>query len=384
MYSKKLANKKRDEIQQTAVNLLYRYRRILLSWATGCGKSLAAMKMIKLLTERKGGVGYLICKEHSHLDNWVIDIKKHKMDFLIDNTKMFLYDSLHKYDDKIVDFLILDECHAITEKRIAHLKKIIGPHTVVILLSATLEHDKSFLFRTNIGSYYEYHISMSHAIEMGILPYPKVFVHSFPLGQYEKEYKGLTGKVDILKVIHEENPNQLNKLKLLRAGSERKRKLAEMKTDIALNVIKDYLKGSKYIVFTGSKYQAELIDVNYVHSDLDKKEVLKRKKKFNSNKIKSLSVVNMFRESVNLEGIENGLIIQLDNVKLTFIQMLGRVFRSLVPEMHIIKFEETIDEKYLRNVLKGFNVEYIKEIQYVFSEGNYERTNDSPQEYNLL
>ena len=367
MFDRREANKQKDLIQQQAVNLLYRYSRILLSWATGCGKTLAALKMIKLYTSLKGGRGYIICKEKAHLDNFNKDIKAHKMSFINKISKKFLYDSLHKYSGKgYVDFVILDECHAITEIRIEHLKKIIGPNTIVILLSATLPSQKSYLFRSFVGSFYEFNITVDKAIEKGILPYPKIYIHEYTLDDIDREeYERLTLEVEKNKENYEENPKVYLKNKWVNSGSVRKRALSEMKTDLALSIIDQYMKDSRRIVFTGSKKQAEEIDVNYVHSGLSDKDVIEMKDKFNDEEINSLAVVNMFRESVNLFNIQKGLIVQLDNVKLSFIQMLGRVFRSSLPEMHIIIVKGTIDDKYLRNVLKGFNKEYI---EYVFKK----------------
>ena len=79
-FDKDVSIEKKNQIQDKAVKLLYIYRRILLSWATGCGKTLASLKMVKLLNEKKGNIkGYVICKEHNHINNWKLDIKEHNM-----------------------------------------------------------------------------------------------------------------------------------------------------------------------------------------------------------------------------------------------------------------------------------------------------------------
>jgi superfamily II DNA or RNA helicase len=62
---------------------------------------------------------------------------------------------------------------------------------------------------------------------------------------------------------------------------------------------------------------------------------------------------------MNLTNIQLGLIIQLDNKKLSFIQMLGRVFRSDFPECYVIVVKDTQDEVYLDTVLEGFDKKYI-------------------------
>lgn len=353
-------------IQSKAVKLLYKYRRILLSWATGCGKTLGALKMIKLYHYNIPNIkGYIICKEHSHISNWEDDINTHGMQFINNISTKFLYASVHKYSEYgIVDFMILDECHAITPKKLEHLKKMIGPKTVVIMLSATVSYDKSILLRQLTGSYHDYHISITKAIEEGILPTPKVFIHYYELEEYDWNlYTEMSKEIDEMGELYEKEGAQWQKNKWVNLGSKRKRLLGDIKTNLASILISKEFKDKRYIAFTGSKDQCWALDsVNYVHSDLSKKDVIKKKDEFNSGKIDNLTVVNMFRESMNLNNIEKGLIVQLDNGKLSFIQMLGRVFRSNFPEMHIMVLKDTQDEKYLKNVMRGFSMKYVNKV----------------------
>lgn len=364
----KTINEKKDYIQLHAVSLLYSYRRILLSWATGCGKTLGSLKMVnEILSHRPNYRGYIICKETGHLNNWNDDIIKHGMDNIKDNSEMFLYASLHKYSKKgYVDYIILDECHAVTDNRIEHLSEIIGPETIVIMLSATVDHVKSDLLRNLCGSYYEFHISISDAIGMGLLPSPEVYIHYFTLNSKEQsEYNNINLEMERAKNKHLALEEEWTKIKWIGLGSKRKRMMAEMKTNRAKILLKTTFKGKRYICFSGSKEQAQKLSPhNFIHSGKSKKRNLNKKDSFNAGKINNLVVVNMFREAMNLNNIEMGLIVQLDNVKLSFIQMLGRVFRSDFPEMHIMVLKDTQDEKYLKRVLEGFNKQYINIINH--------------------
>lgn len=369
MFNKEEAIKQKNIIQDKAVKLLYSYRRVLLSWATGCGKTLGSLKMVnEYLTHFNDARGYIICKESAHINNWELDMENHDMTHIKANLKkMFLYDSLHKVvDDGFVDFVILDECHAINENRANKLKKIIGPNTLVIMLSATVEPKKSIPIRSLLGTYKEYKISISEAIDLGILPYPKVYVHMLPLPKDDRvKYDNISNEVDSAGLKYEESQKEWDKIKWVNLGSQRKRLMAELKTDFAKWIIDKYLKNSRYICFTGSKEQSEVLNRwNYVHSGKSKKQILKKKQAFNQGKINNLFVVNMFREAMNLVNIQKGLIVQLDSGKLSFIQMLGRVFRSSIPEMHILVLKDTQDEKYLRNVMTGFNADYVEYINY--------------------
>jgi superfamily II DNA or RNA helicase len=369
MFDKAKAIEKKIEIQQNAVNLLTVSRRILLSWATGCGKTLASLKMIKKYYNYKPTIkGYVICKESTHIDNWIEDIREHNMGFIHHIADYFLYASVHKYADKgFVDFVIMDECHAITEKRAEHLKKIIGPDTLVIMLSATVDWKKQTLLRNVTNVIKEYHIDIGTAINEGLLPAPVVVVHKVTMRPAERiEYDLLTTEVNKYGDEYQANGDKWKQIKWVNAGSKRKRAMSEMKTTMAAGIVEDF-EDARFICFTGSQWQAEeLADKtdNYVHSGRSKKENKEKIREFNDEEIHSLFVVNMMRESINLKNVEKGLIVQLDNVKLSFIQMLGRVFRSSMPEMHIIVYKDSQDEVYLNRVMKGFPVRYVKTIEH--------------------
>ena len=75
----------------------------------------------------------------------------------------------------------------------------------------------------------------------------------------------------------------------------------------------------------------------------------------------------MLREGINLEKIDSSIIIQLDNQLLSFIQMLGRCIRGLLPECYILVVRNTQDEVYLNTALAGFDNKYL----YKFDKQNF-------------
>ena len=347
------ANKVKDAIQANAVKFFQQHRNVLLTWATGCGKSLAALKMIQAYYAKDKDIkGYLICKERAHIGNWYLDIKHHKMDFVLNITEQFLYDSLHKYDGP-VDFVILDECHALTDTRLDELMRITTSNTAIIMLSATVTDFKLMNLATLCrNKYVTSNISISDAIEKGILPPPIVYVHMYKLensiasqtfvfkqGKVEdriklnatyhtakglmKEHKDLelsvkcteqqcydliTAEMNMYKSMYTNSRSAWARKKWVNYGSFRKRTLAEMKTKRAIELLKKEFKGYRFICFTGSKKQCEKIGKKqFIHSDLKSKEVDEKKDAFNNGDIDELYVVNMFRESINLVNVEKGL-----------------------------------------------------------------------------
>ncbi len=366
---------KKNGIQLEGVKLLYKTNRILLTWATGCGKTLGSLKIIKHWHENTGALpsrrGYIVCKEKAHLNNFKDDIDKHRMGFINDISESFLYASLHKHTDP-VDFIVLDEVHALTPKRILHLAKIIQPHTLVVALSATLDYEKATLLRGLLGAYTEYHISIPEAIDMGLLPEPKVYLHNIELEPLEQdEYNALTKQIQYYAVKHEKEPKDWYKLQLKRLGLERKKYLSDRKFEISKSILDNYFKNKRFICFSPNKAMAEDLAYYwdkkqqiYVHSGNSDKANEELRNDFNRKDIDHLFVVKMFKEAVNLTDIDSGLIIQLDNVQLSFIQMLGRVFRGQFPEMHVVVFRGTKDAAMLSKVLRGFPNKYIVSVNH--------------------
>ena len=387
MFNKEQSILEKNKIQELAVKGLPTHQHFLLSWATGCGKTLGSLKMLKSLFDENNEItGYLICNESNHIDNWEEDIKEHNMDFVNVCTDKFLYASLHRYVKKgFVDFLILDEVHNITIKRLEHLRHLIGPHTRVIMLSATVPDNKKWMLESLLNKYGEYYIPISEAIFKGILPKPRIIVHMYTLDDIVKDksievrenYKKKTythlSEKSVYNIISQEIENygkiydedmtkQWAHNLQVNTGNRRKILMSNLKTQRALDLINSEIKGYRHITFCGTKEQAVTLSDNYVHSGNDKKYNIELKNKFNNQEIDSLSLVKMFREGMNLKFIQKGVIVQLDNVKLSFIQMLGRVFRSDIPEMHVLVFKDTQDEVYLNNVLDDFDRNYIEYI----------------------
>lgn len=160
----------RQILQDEALNLSNSYNRLILSFATGVGKSLAALKICK----SKGGRWYIIVSETNHIKNWHDEIVKHGYEDLLLNIEIFCYDSLHKYQFTQVEGIILDECHNITELRASYLKTI--KFNYLIGLTATLPIDVKNYINYVFGNFYEFKYTLSQAIKDGILPKPNIYI----------------------------------------------------------------------------------------------------------------------------------------------------------------------------------------------------------------
>ena len=409
----------KNKIQSEAVELSKKHQFLCLNWATGTGKTLASAKIVEsILKLNPKAKGYLVCKENTHKKNWKDEFIKHGKQNLLNNTKTILYASLHKESEK-ADFVLLDECHALTPKRISALKNILQKDVRIIFLSATIPVDKKELMIKLCKKIHFYKIDLNKAFDLGLLPEPKLIVHRFNLKKnienksweyvWRKPKKGFKAVVkcnykDLRVTIKKVNKmtgitcicseqeyynlatdqmkyyeslsmdyRNINinvrrgcRNKYLNIATVRKRFIAEVKTSRVNDLVTKFRNNNnRFICFTGSVQQANLIGAkNAIHSKNKKEDNQNLVDCFNDNECSELFAVKMLREGVNLFNIEKGIITQLDSGIGSFFQMLGRCLRHEFPEMHLFVVNNTQDVKYFNNSMDNFNQKFIKYINY--------------------
>jgi superfamily II DNA or RNA helicase len=406
-------NKQRDIIHKKALKLSRMHRFLCLEWSTGAGKTKAALDIAQdLLDSNPDAVGYLVCKESTHKKNWISDMQKHGKDSIEGSLKTILYASL-KSQKKPADFVILDECHALTPKRIQYLRQILQKGTRIVFLSATIPDEKKDLMNALCKNVHYNRIPLTKAFEIGLLPKPNLVIHSIHLnteitdkvwefvakkpkgggdkyikcphdemysnlktlpkgyglictGSESEHYNALTNQL----VYYEQLSNKQGvpyevrqgcRFKYLNIASNRKKFIAEVKTLTVKKLVEEFRTDkSRFICFTGSiKQVKELGSTSAIHSKNTNDHNQELIDCFNSLECDELFAVKMLREGVNLTDIEKGIITQLDSGIGSFYQMLGRCLRHEFPEMHLILLQGTQDVKYFNRSMKDFDEEYI-------------------------
>ena len=410
----KMMNKiaQKNKIQANAVELSKKHRFLCLEWATGSGKTLGALKIAKnIVKDNPSAVGYLICKESTHKKNWLDDIKKHNMVNVGKTMKTVLYASLKNQKIK-ADYVILDECHALTPKRIEALKNILQRGTKLIFLSATIPDEKKYLMNELCKKIHYNIITLNQAFKLKLLPEPSLMVHGVRLsseivdgrmwdftarkskdghivkcshkGMFNamKKHKKTVGIVcqGSEQELYDAMTNQMSyyyelsqdmniaypirtgcRNKYLNIASSRKKFLAEVKTRYVKSLVNEFrISKSRFICFTGSiKQVKEVSQGNAVHSGNEENFNQDLIDCFNRLECDELFAVKMLREGINLTQIEKGVITQLDSGIGSFFQMLGRCLRHEFPELHLFVIKGTQDEVYFNNSMKGFNQKYV-------------------------
>jgi superfamily II DNA or RNA helicase len=398
----------RDEIQSEALSNIHKPN-VILKWATGVGKSLGFIRMQMSLQPKST---YIVVAERAHIKNWTDEYKKHGQEHLLENTKIFCYASLSKYINTEVDLICLDEGHhVVTDLRLEALQQIRRKN--LILLSATITKKDINILTESVGKFVITSLDLKEAIESDILPEPTIYVTPLKLdnalkihtiefmrGKKEKrvhircdykemwtykknkakypnlhltivataaeKYAYIDKQEEYYKKLFYRTSETFAKNKWLFSGIERKRFLAECKT----NIVKDFLltiQKRRFVCFCGSIAQARILseNKNLVCSEVKNNQQIIDA--FNDKAISNLFTVDMLKEGSNLSNIEIGVMVQLDGNEGSFIQKSGRIMRAENPVIFLFYFKNTKDEEYLENVLKEVNPEHVKVISQTFT-----------------
>ena len=308
--------------------------KILLQWATGLGKTKAALDMCKQVYTANNKAPYvlILVAETTHIQNWIDEIKKWKVKTIMKRTTFSCYNSISKHENKKYDIIILDECHhCFSERRLDSFDKLIYDN--IILLSATLTYDEINILKSKVRGLQIDTKSLNTAINQGKLKDPELIIKDYHLKPVEK-----TQYISICKRYDWASNNRNEKLKRMFA-IQRKKLLANFKTPVLKETVESLRKeGTKFICYCASINQMiEVSDgINCVSSKQSKKTTQQTIDKFNNDEISELFFCQMGVEGLNLSGIEVGVICQCDANTRPFIQKIGRVLRNKVNPRIII------------------------------------------------
>ena len=273
--------------------------RVILKWATGCGKS---KMVIDLINEVVGHLSKIIkpvrilflVAERAHIQNWEDEFGKWQLDRSKISTDVACYASMHKYKEYEYDIIVFDEGHHVfTEKRLAILQDMPQSNWQhIYLLSATLSSGKQDVLESIFGKFKTSTVTLKDAIEGDILPDPKVYVVEMHLDNVKRHeeikigndpkapvvkwedrakyiYKNspciiqctefqknafLTQSVDYWNERYHRSHSEFQRVKAANYGSQRKRFLGEAKTKFVYNLIRSLPPQRRYVCFCAYLY----------------------------------------------------------------------------------------------------------------------------------
>lgn len=394
-------NNNKTQLQEKEFETLRKNYRVLLKWATGCGKSKMTIDLINnalntFSADTPVKVLFVIA-EKAHKKNWEEEFKRWQLKKERTSIEIICYASLHKKADSSYDIIVFDEAHHLfTEKRMAAAETI---HTsYVYALSATLSSAHIDMLESIFGKFAISTVTLQNAIDKDILPNPKIFVIGLDLDpvtvnqeivvgknptiivdwEHRFKYKGknvsytikctemqkyiyITNDIEYWKRRYEFSRNAIFHNRWVNCGSQRKRFLGELKTDYLKQIISGFSKKTRYVCFCASINQATTLSkANTISSKKTSKHNQAIIDAFNNKSINSIYAVGMITEGMNLKDIQVGVIAQLDGKERLFIQKFGRSLRADDPVTVIFYYRNTQDEIYLKKALENIDEKYVE------------------------
>ena len=340
----------------------------LLHWATGAGKTKAALDLIGSFSIPGPNI-LIFVPERQNISGWRDEIKKWSC-VLDDCCTIKCYASINRLKNTKWDFLVLDECHhTATARKLDALKTIKADH--VIALSATPGNSIDNLEKI-YGKFDVSKKELNELIDSGRLPKPVVFVYDMYLNEERNmnepseltQYKAICNRIKNDMIKYSRTQREALRNKMLQLGLERKLMLGRFKVPYV-----SYLLGKiwdkRYIVFCPSiEIARELYSLHpygsaCVDSSSSMKENEENIKAFNNGDKDHLFVVGMLNEGTNLKDVEAGVLMQLDKTERTLIQKFGRTLRSENPRMYFFRFRNTVDDELVKNIAWNIDSKHI-------------------------
>ena len=355
----------KDQLQQDALDAIGDQSNVAVEIGTGGGKTLLALKHLNKFILPFNNKYLVVVPRNSIKQEWINEANKHGLQDLLMDIEFTTYRSLHKCN-QAYDIVYLDECHSL---KLSHKEWLESYTGKVIGFTGTYPKgtisEKAIMCNTFCVKIFEYNVD--EAIEDNILNDYQIYIHMLKLGTAnnvsKKNSKGGKWKTSELK-----DYNNLTNLINKSFGQKKQlfqimRMKAMQSYPTKIEYVKKILKNVPYkvLVFANTQEQADLLCKHSYHSKNPNSE--KNLKLFSEDLIKELSCVDQLSEGKSIPNLKCGIIMHsFSNERLTR-QRIGRFLR-LNPNdkgyIHVLCYENSIDNTWVMNALSSFNQSKIK------------------------
>jgi len=357
----------RDKIQEEALNEVLKYDRCGVGISMGVGKTLLALKHADY--HYKSDKRYLVvAPKKAIMKSWKSDAEEFGFHHILDKITFTTYLSLPKQDLNY-DIVYLDECHSLLNSHNRWLSsykgKILGLTGTPPIRVGTEKYEM-------VSKYcpIKYKYVTDEAVTDNILNNYKIYVHLLQVDKVDTYYVGGKGKSFPTtefksynywsQRVHDADTPKARQI----AGVMRMKAMQEFpsKEKYAAKLFNSI--NDKCILFCNTQDQADkLCDYSYHSKNADSEANLDM---FKSGKIDKLSCVLQLNEGVNIPNLKHGIVMHAYGNERKFAQRLGRMLRlnpKDVAHIHVLCYENTVDEKWVLNALESFDdskIEYFK------------------------
>ena len=348
----------KDEVQLEALAATKGKQKCSVVLGTGVGKTLVGLTHIDQNTTGLMKV-LIVAPKKAIFQSWKDDAIKFGKEDLLGRMVFTTYLSLNKHNPNDYDAVYLDEVHSLLDSHRGFLQLYKGK--ILGLTGTPPKRDYSEKGKlVNEFCPVVFTFKADDAAENGILNDYQIIVHEIQLNSC----KGYIAKMRDKSFVTSEYENYVYWSRRIDLGSGNMHMLRVMR----MKSMMEYPSKEKYtkklmdsiqnkcIVFANTQDQADrLCEYSYHSNNKQSEENLD---KFKNGEITKLSTVLQLNEGVNIPNLKQGIIMHAYGNERKASQRIGRLLR-LNPDdkaiVHILCYVGTIDEKWVREALEGFD-----------------------------
>jgi superfamily II DNA or RNA helicase len=350
----------KDTVQQLALESVLKFRRSGVVLSVGAGKT----KLGLMYLNKVGGKTLILVPKLDIIKSWQDDAIKFNYEHVMENVTFSTYLSLKKHDLPQFQNIVMDEAHNLLLHQDKHLAQYLGN---ILGLTGTppRQQDKKIM----MDKYYpiRYTFKMDTAVEAGMLNDYRIYVHKLDLSTV----KNLPVKNFM---VSERSNYEYASKRILMASTDKSRMFAHInrvnvlkqcktKERYTLQLLKQIPDDEKCIVFANTIEQAEKLCSYSHHSQMDGDYL----NAFKDGLITRLSCVEQLSEGINISALKHAIVLHTFSASSPKArQKLGRMMRLPTDEtshIHILCYKDTVDEKWVEDVLKDFDESKITYVQ---------------------
>jgi superfamily II DNA or RNA helicase len=348
----------RKEIQTEALKATEGKQKCTVVLGTGVGKTLVGLKHMELNTTSLMRT-LVVAPKKSIFQSWKDDAETFNMQEQSSRITFTTYLSLNKHNPADFDAVYLDEAHSLLDSHRGFLQLYKGK---ILGLTGTppkyKDSEKGKLVQEFCPVVYTF--KADDAIENGILNDYQIIVHELSLDTRNNYSVATKARSFITSELQnyeywckrlETGSGPVHILRVMRMKAMMEYASKEMYTKKLLNSIT-----TKCIVFANTQDQADRLCTYSYHSNNSESEY--NLQQFKDGNISELSTVMQLNEGVNIPNLRQGIIMHAYGNERKASQRIGRLLRLNPDEkaiVHILCFMDTVDEKWVKEALEGFD-----------------------------
>jgi superfamily II DNA or RNA helicase len=352
----------REEIQEEALKATEGKKRSTIVLGTGVGKTLVGLLHIERNTSELHNV-LVVAPKKSIFQSWSDDAVKFGKQDLLKRITFSTYIGLSKRDPNEYDYIYLDECHSLLDSHRTFLDVYKGG---ILGLTGTPPKHRSSEKGMIVAQFCPvvYTFKADDAIENGIINDYQIIVHELKLDE-AKNYQ-VEMKTKSFVTSEKQNYNYWGNRIEMGQGPLQMLRVMRMKAMMEYPSKEKYTKvlmesiNTKCIVFANTQNQADRLCRFSYHSGNKHSE--DNLISFKEGKITKLSCVLQLNEGINISELKQGIIMHAYGNERKASQRIGRLLR-LNPDdkaiVHILCYKDTVDEKWVKEALEGFDQDKI-------------------------